>query len=98
MPIGRAATAEETIAHVAANVRQLRLRRGLSQEALAELVDVPPLRIQRVERGQADVRVGLLVAFASALDVPLPRLFRAREPVERAPGRPPQKKRRSAKR
>ena len=84
----RLPTADEIVAFVAANVRHLRVRRGLTQEGLAELADIPPLRVQRVERGEADVRVTVLVALARALNVPLARLFNARELTERREGRP----------
>lgn len=92
MPEKRSPRAREAIAFIAANVRHYRRLRGLTQEQLAELVDVPPLRVQRVERGQADVRVGLLVDLAAALRVALGRLLRPRDASVRAPGRPKTKR------
>jgi transcriptional regulator with XRE-family HTH domain len=95
MPPGRAPSPDESVAFVAANVRYHRLRCGLTQEALAELADVPPLRVQRIERGQADVRVRTLVGLARALGIPVSSLFRARRPAPRETGRPKSKGRRT---
>lgn len=93
MPRGQNPTPEESVAFVAANVRHHRVRCGLTQEELAELVDVPPLRIQRVERGLADIRVTTLVALASALGVSVSALFQARKVIVRESGRPKKSKR-----
>jgi transcriptional regulator with XRE-family HTH domain len=73
---------------VAANVRAIRERRGLTQEKLAEVADLDERRIQRVERAEVDVGIVALMALARALEVPPGRLLRpARFEVPR-PGRP----------
>lgn len=50
------------------NVRRLRLERGLSRRALAELASVSAAYIGRIECGRANVRSTTLAALATALD------------------------------
>jgi transcriptional regulator with XRE-family HTH domain len=73
---------------VAANVRRLRRRRGLTQEALAELAGLDLSYEQRVERGVTNLSMSVLVALASALEVAPSLLLRRTRlsPVRR--GRP----------
>ena len=52
---------------VAANLRRLRLRRGLTQEALAERAGLDLSYEQRVERGATNLSMSVLVALARAL-------------------------------
>lgn len=68
--------APEVMRHVAANVRRHRLRRGLTQEKLAEESDLDLTYVQRVERGTANASIRVIVALADALDVPIGSLFR----------------------
>ena len=56
-------------------VRKLRLDRGLSQLALAELVDLTEDQISKVERGKSWVGEMTLSLLAKALDVPQSSLF-----------------------
>lgn len=95
MPRGQPATGPEVISHLAANVRRLRLRSGMTQEELAEAVDVPTLRVQRIERGEADVRISLLVALAATLAVPISRLLKPSAALDRPTGRPRQPRKRT---
>ena len=59
-------------AHYAALVRPARLRRGLSQKALAELADVDRTTVSNIERGagapQEDVLRRLFAALGLATD------------------------------
>jgi transcriptional regulator with XRE-family HTH domain len=54
---------------VAANVRRLRLERGLSQQALAHRAGISLRYMSTVEAGTAAVSVRILVKLAGALDV-----------------------------
>lgn len=91
MPLGRTGK-RSAVAFVAANVRRVRVRRGLTQEKLAELLDVPTLRVQRIEGGIEDVRVSLLTALADVLGVSAAALLRTARPVPRTTGRPRKRK------
>jgi transcriptional regulator with XRE-family HTH domain len=77
---------------VAANVRQLRLARGLTQERLAEVAGLDLSYVQRVERAETNPTTGVLVEFANALEVaPDVLLLPAKmAPIRR--GRPPKVK------
>lgn len=48
-----------------------RIERGYSQDQLAELVGIDRRTIQRIERGERDVRFPDLLLIAHALDTPL---------------------------
>lgn len=50
-------------------VKSLRLRKGLTQEELADKTDISVRTIQRIENGEVDPRAYTLQAIASALDV-----------------------------
>lgn len=73
---------------VAANVRRTRMRRGLTQERLAELSELHLTYVQAIERGRRNTSVGVLVRLAVVLEVPASRLLRPATlpPVKR--GRP----------
>lgn len=81
----------EFLQSIAANVRRTRLRRGLTQEALAESAGQDLSYLQRVERGATNLSVGVLLALANALDVTPGLLVRTAHlpPVKR--GRPPKR-------
>jgi transcriptional regulator with XRE-family HTH domain len=57
------------------SVRKLRLDRGLSQEALANLADVPLSQIGRLERGEINCTISTINALAKALKLELYELF-----------------------
>jgi transcriptional regulator with XRE-family HTH domain len=73
---------------IAANTRRWRLRRGLTQEGLAELADLDLRFIQRIERGSTNLSISVLVALADALEVNPTALFRAAKLDPARPGRP----------
>lgn len=85
----------ELLASIAANVRRLRVKRGLTQEGLAEAASQDLSYLQRVERGATNLSVGVLFALALALGVPPSHLVRKAKlpPVRR--GRPPKAPRRT---
>lgn len=73
---------------IAANVRRLRDKRGLSQFKLAAAADVEPRYIARIEAGGANPSAAILVKLATALDVTVATLFRPARREARAAGRP----------
>lgn len=56
-------------ATVAANVKRLRLRLGLSQEQLAEVCGYHRTYIGSIERGERNITISTLEAVAAALGV-----------------------------
>jgi transcriptional regulator with XRE-family HTH domain len=74
------------------NLQRLRLKRGFTQERLAELTGLDLSYAQRVERGQVNVTLGTLVTFADALGVLPPALLRTGKPPVIKRGRPKAKK------
>jgi transcriptional regulator with XRE-family HTH domain len=68
-----------------------RALKGLTQEALAEAANLDLRFLQRVERGQTNLGVVVVVALADALNVPLGLLFRKATLLEAKPGRPPKR-------
>lgn len=77
------------LASIGANVRGLRMRRGLTQEALAEKCALEPRTVQAVERGRTNLSIAVLVSIASALDVDCRVLMRPGELQPPRAGRPP---------
>jgi transcriptional regulator with XRE-family HTH domain len=81
---------------VAANIRRLRAREGLTQEKLAEKASLGPVHVRSIERGVENVTLATLVAIADALEVPPGALLRRATLPPLRPGRP--RKRLSARR
>ncbi|MBK9000869.1 MAG: helix-turn-helix transcriptional regulator [Myxococcales bacterium] len=80
------------LASIGANVRALRLRRGLTQEALAEKCAIEPRTVQSIERGRTNLSIAVLVSVAEALGVDSRILMRPGELPPARAGRPPKKK------
>lgn len=57
-------------------IRQLRVKKGLSQEKLAELSELNTSYIGQIERGEKNPSVDTVYSIASALDVDLTELFK----------------------
>ena len=74
--------------YIAANTRKYRLKRGLTQESLAEIADLDLRFIQRIERATTNLSVSVLVALAEALEVAPTALFRQAKLSPARPGRP----------
>jgi transcriptional regulator with XRE-family HTH domain len=83
---------DDFLQSIAANVRRLRVRRGLTQEELAELARQDLSYLQRVERGSSNLSMSVLLALANALEVPPGLLLRRAPlpPIKR--GRPPKRR------
>lgn len=70
---------------VARNIRKLRVRRGLSQEALAVDADVDRSYVSRLERGMENPTIGVLEKIARALDSEIEELLARPRPGEPMP-------------
>jgi transcriptional regulator with XRE-family HTH domain len=82
----------EVLSHIGANVRARRQKLGLTQERLAELADLDLRFVQRVERGQTNLSVAVIVALADVLELTPAGFFKpATMPAPRV-GRPPKKR------
>lgn len=57
-------------------IRKYRLLAGLSQEALSEIVQCDKNTIGRIERGETDCRMSMMIRLAHGLDITLTRLSR----------------------
>jgi transcriptional regulator with XRE-family HTH domain len=58
---------EEVLTHIGANLRARRQKLELTQERVAELANLDLRFVQRVERGQTNLSVAVLVALAEVL-------------------------------
>jgi len=56
-------------------VRDARLRKGFSQERLAERAGLHPTYVGMIERGVRNATLDVAAKLASALDTPLPKLI-----------------------
>jgi transcriptional regulator with XRE-family HTH domain len=81
--------------YVAGNVRQLRRRRNLTQEELAERAGLDLTTEQRIERASVNLSVGVLGALADALGVAPGLLLRKATAPTIKRGRPMKKSKRS---
>lgn len=66
---------EKTKELLGARIREIRKARGLTQEQLAELVDVEQKHVSRIELGKNYPTIGRLEKMATALKVPLISFF-----------------------
>ncbi len=79
MPRIRSQTPDPTDLHVGARVRAERVRRGLSQSALANAIGVTFQQVQKYERGANRISASMLLRIANSLDVRVAELFPGRE-------------------
>ncbi|MBB4800504.1 transcriptional regulator with XRE-family HTH domain [Flavobacterium nitrogenifigens] len=67
---------EETfISNLGIHIRQLREKKGLSQQALADDCDIPRNQIGRIERAEINTGIKTLIRIANALDIDLNELL-----------------------
>lgn len=64
----------ETMKKIAFNIKVERMRAGLTQFQLAELIDVHEKYIGRVESGKQNITIKTLIKLANALNVNLKKL------------------------
>ncbi len=60
-------------------MREVRIRRGLSQEKLAELADLDRTFVSMIERGKRHPTLETAKSLAEALDVPLSTMIASAE-------------------
>ncbi len=88
MPL-RSARTPKFLDYIAANVRDLRAAAALTQEKLAEMVNIDVTYLQRIERADTNLTIDILVALADAFKVEPERLFREATLPPPRHGRPP---------
>ena len=57
------------------NLRKIRLKKGISQEYLADEIGIPTNQIGRIERGEVNTSISIVNALSKALGVPIKDLF-----------------------
>ena len=67
MPSARAE--KEILAKIGRNLQKARLAAGLSQEALAELAELHPRTVQKIEAGDINMLITTVFRIKAALDV-----------------------------
>ena len=77
--------------HVGGRVRVRRRLLGMTQERLAELIDVTFQQVQKYERGSNRISASKLFAIASALEVSIGYFFEGLEGEEPAPPNSPER-------
>jgi transcriptional regulator with XRE-family HTH domain len=73
VPLDQKQTAQ--LLHLGENIRRVRKRQGLTQEKLAELVELNPRTIQKIEAGQVNVLITTIFRIQKALRCSWQRLF-----------------------
>lgn len=66
---------KELVIAVGNRIRDLRRKRNISQEELANEADIPLSQIGRIERGETNPTISTLFVLAQALDVDLKSLL-----------------------
>ncbi|WP_437925342.1 helix-turn-helix transcriptional regulator [Sorangium sp. So ce291] len=84
----RTLTLDTVLVYIAANLRRLRQKRGMTQESLAEAAELDLRTLQDIEGMRQSVSLGALVRLANALDVSPAALLRPAEMPEIKRGRP----------
>ena len=82
---------EEDLSHLGANVRSRRQKHELTQERLAEGSNLDLRFVQRVERGQTNLSVAVLLALSEVLGCAPAALFKPARLPEPRLGRPPKR-------
>ena len=77
----------EIAALVGQRIRNYRIGKNLSQEALAELAGCHPTYIGQVERGEKNATLESIARICAALDLPLSQLFEKLEDAAENSGR-----------
>ena len=68
--------------NIGERIKELRLKTGYSQNALAEKAGVSQTHLRRIELGQADVTVGYLQLICDALGISISDFFFSNEEDE----------------
>ena len=68
---------QQQLKALGANIRRERMRQKMTQERLAELVELNVRTIQKIEAGQTNILVTTLIRFQTALKCGWGRLLRS---------------------
>lgn len=68
---------------LANNIKYYRLKKGLSQEELAELLETTPVYLSSLENAKRNIRLDYIEHIANTLEVNIKDLFIEREIVEK---------------
>lgn len=80
---------DDLVRDVGRRIAELREERDLTQQALADAMDISPQYLRRVEAGQVNMTIRSLAKFGAGLSVPVSDLFVAPSRRRaRPPGRP----------
>lgn len=60
---------EEYIIDLGVHIRQMRERKSISQQNLADMCNMPKTSIGRIERGEVAVTIRTLIKIANALEI-----------------------------
>lgn len=67
------------------NLKNARLKRGISQQQLALDVEIDPAYVGRIERGLENVSIGIMETIAVYLQMEMSEMFRVPDQNESAP-------------
>jgi transcriptional regulator with XRE-family HTH domain len=73
VPLNRKQAAQ--LKQLGANIRRARIIRGITQEKLAEWVELNPRTVQKIEAGNVNILVTTLARFRKALRCPWDKLM-----------------------
>lgn len=68
---------------LANNIKYYRLKKGLSQEELAELLETTPVYLSSLENAKRNIRLDYIEHIANTLEVNIKELFIEREIIEK---------------
>lgn len=77
-----AETTASTLTSIGNRIREVRLARGITLQALAQMSGVSPSMLSLVERGRASPSIGSLIVIANALQITMADLMAADEPKQ----------------
>jgi transcriptional regulator with XRE-family HTH domain len=85
----RVPDAEKTIKSVGRRIAELREAAGLTQDQLAELIEMEPANLRPIEGGRRNMTIRTMCRIATALGCSVPDLFAPpTSHARRGPGRP----------
>lgn len=65
----------EGIKKIGSRIKELRLQKGLTQEAVAWEANIEPMQLSRIERGVINTSVSHILAIAKAINVHPTEIF-----------------------
>ncbi|OGC84871.1 hypothetical protein A3F55_00095 [Candidatus Adlerbacteria bacterium RIFCSPHIGHO2_12_FULL_53_18] len=66
---------KDPLSNLGQNIRTFRMKKGLSQEALAQVLKVDKAYVSRVEGGKKNLTMKSLAKIAGALSIDIKKLF-----------------------